>query len=146
MNPDVLSIAIAEQARLLGVFSELLQKAESYRATRLTGGRKGFDRLCKRGVEILRVLRKQDPKCFDDLIFASGLTAHWAFLYAQSGTPISECARVLRTQVREAARGAPTLKATREWALFPYSFAPLKSALAEGKCYRPRRKAISGVR
>lgn len=106
MNPDDMLMKLAGNVQLLGAFNELLQKAKTRLPSDLAIGGKRFDRLCKRGVEILRALRTQDPKCYDDLQFVDEYTAFWAFLYAQSGTPINECARVLRTQARKAARGA----------------------------------------
>lgn len=146
MNPNDLSIKTAELAQLLGVFSELLQKAERFRSTDLTGGSAGFDRLCKRGVKILRTLRTQDPKCYDDLQFIDGGTAYWAFLYAQSGTPIVECARILKIQARKSAGGAPSSKACATWLPFNFDFYPLIAA-EEGKKVSCRAgKMISGVR
>lgn len=106
MNPNDMSMKLAEQVRLMGAFNELLHKAKDRLPSDLSIGGKRFDRLCKRGVSILRALRKQDPSCFDSLYIVNGDTAVWAFLYAQSGASISECARVLKTQVQEATRGA----------------------------------------
>lgn len=104
MKPQVLSSIVGDLYDHLPELREILMNASLHRPL-LTERKAVAVRIIRRGVEILKALRLQDPKAYDDLQFLSSESAHWAFLYAQSGTPVKECVKLFIELARKTTKG-----------------------------------------
>ncbi len=82
------------------------------------------DRVFKRSVKILEVLKREHAKVYDDLQFLDSNASLWMFLYIQSSTPVKECVRLITRLVAQKARGAAKIRRQPDprWLTFGYDW------------------------
>lgn len=128
MKPHVTAESVAAFGDHLLIFSRVLSNIDPKRLM-VHQNRKNFDRVMKRAVKTLEVLKHEYGKVYDDLQFLDGSASLWMFLYIQSGTPIEECVRLIARLVAPKARAASKVesKLSRTWLKADFDWCELPS-------------------